>query len=203
MWFTDKQKSLTKIKKFKQGNLVNSLAINSSLTENDTSVSSQCSPHCATPNQAHYTGRKSTGSARHLILGATQNSINTPSKASPFYAKQKIAMDMLKNTPSKASSLSSPTAAVLFGLNSNSFSMMNENLNTTLPSVHNSATKLLAAKVDLINSTTELQSIITSGGKVQEEQNSLHNISNSTDLSCIEGITTAFAYDFSYEIAQK
>ncbi len=187
VWFNNKSKSFNKIKKFKQENVINSLALNlnSSQTENDTSMSSQaCSPYCGTnPTNKHLIGRKSAGNAqntRQLILGVSQNSINTPNKQTKILNKHH-SKSSFKNSPSKASSLdlSSPSAAIFFNSNNNStnFSFMNDNLNITTPSLQNSATKAqLASKLDLINGTSEVQSITTHGfgGNI------------STDLSCYE-----------------
>ena len=85
VWFNNKSKSLIKTKKFKQENVINSLALNSSQTENDTSMSNQaCSPFCGTkPNAKNMIGRKSVGNshnARQIILGISQSHTNTPNK---------------------------------------------------------------------------------------------------------------------------
>ncbi len=98
-------------------------------------------------------------------------------------------------------SMSSPSAAVLFTLNSNSFTIPNENcLNNSL-SISNSASKLLASKVEYISGTAELQTIVNDDNKIFHH---LNKSDLSTDLSCIDdSVINAFINDFSYEIVQK
>ena len=76
---------------------------------------------------------------------------------------------------------------------------MNENLNITAPSLQNSATKAqLASKLDLINGTSEIQSITASGY--------IANIS--TDLSLYEEhikptLLALYDSDISYDVIKK
>ena len=208
IWFNDKQKTVkNSIKKFKKGNLVNSLAINlngSSFTDNDTSMSSVTFSPCLNNHQSPSVSHKLTKS--QSILGTNQSANNcTPFRPNGTQSAQNL-INNFKKTPSLVSSLSlsSPSAAVLFSLNSNSFSMPNENLNTT--PIHNSATKLLASKVDMMNSTSEMP-IITASANKRDNESNMNNMSreeNSTDLSCLdEAVIAAFINDFSYEIVQK
>jgi hypothetical protein len=115
--------------------------------------------------------------------------------------------NIINTTPNKFNastlSMSSPSAAVLFTLNSNSFSIPNELHYPNTFSNSNSTSKLLASKIEYINGTAELQSIVN-------DDNQNHNINNytksemSTDLSCIDdSVINAFINDFSYEIVHK
>lgn len=227
VWWTTKkakpQTSKASVKKFKKANLVvNSIALallnetNTSLLDQSSSSSSSSNP---SPQKAQANPetlneeRKQTDDLINQNLTPVKSNSN-----SPLRLKEKT-----QKTPSLVSSLSlsSPTAAVFFGLaNNNSFSiphdMTNLNysvLNTSHQTVHNTSatTKLLASKVDLISGNSDVQTIITKNFK----QESLSNIAktnnsnqsrseNSTDLSCIDDVVlAAFVNDFSYEIVQK
>ena len=192
IWFQDKTKLLVKKKKFKRENLVNNLSLNGSKAQIDAASSSTaCSPCLAplTNTNNHPLSRKSGGNGtnqRHAILSATQSNFTVNSASVNQLLNR--SKSSFKNTPSKASSisLSSPSAAILFNMNSNSFSFTHDNhLNSNAPSLQNSATKLqLASKVDFINGTSEVQSI-----KVKHDDNSLFKEDNmSTDFSNLTGL---------------
>ncbi len=188
------------IKKFKRGaNIACSVAITllnetSSAMEDETSHS--LSSSVVQSPQANFNSLKSK---------FTPNRV-TPSRLSI------IQNSNSKKTPSLVSSLSlsSPSAALLFNLNSNnsfkeeSFQMSTSNANF----------KLLHEKVEFMNSNSEL--VLK---KTSNEQNGNLSIGlnesgprksfglkeeNSTDLSCIDDVVlAAFINDFSYEVVQK
>lgn len=125
-----------------------------------------------------------------------------------------LQRNLQKKTPSLISSfsLSSPSAAVLFGLNSGSFSIPNDLGGGVNSSYHNhntsASTRLLASRVDLISGNSEVQAI--SALRCKSEGSTGHNVhqcpsdENSTDLSCMDDVViAAFVNDFSYEVVQK
>ncbi|RNA06659.1 POU class transcription factor 1 isoform X4 [Brachionus plicatilis] len=185
-WFNEKHQ-MTKpnfsVKKFKKTNVVNTL----NLLENDSSLQESIS--------------NSSDDHEKLIFEAKQM---TPKKNPKDQGQHKKTPPFISSF-----SMSSPSAAALFGLNThNSF-----NISTDIPingplnaSNHNSSatTKLLASKVDLMSGSTELQTIKPTDAKNSACSANLSKSDNSTDLSCIDDIVlAAFVNDFSYEIVNK
>ena len=117
--------------------------------------------------------------------------------------------------------MSSPSAQVLFNLNSNqnSFTIPNDvSMNTSAyaNTQNNSTSNKLTTRLELINGTADVQSLVVNEENhlqlPQPSSNTNFNLSksgtgsnNSTDLSiCInDSIFNAFSHDFSYEIVQK
>lgn len=202
IWFAEKQSVLTTttttnssvkpvLKKFRKGaylpksvtlNLLENTSMNSSLLEEQSSPSTSNNPQ---PKHTHVTPVKASTECMSLS-----------------YAKKTTSSNAAAAVIASPLSLSSPSAAVLFGLQScNSFSIPSEvpgNLPLNTSTHNTSAARLLASKIEFINGSSELQPIISSNN---------HNVSRdetSTDLSCIDDVVVAaFINDFSYEIVQK
>ena len=189
-WFNEKQQTSKQnysVKKFKKTNLVDAL----SLFEN-----SSCSD-------------QTVSSIDDNDNNDDKKNICKLNKVTP--KKNLDTENQLKITPPFISSfsISSPSAAALFGLQ-NSFShptdtVTNESLNTP---IHNSSitSQLLASKVDFMSGTTEVQTIksINDEKSIIGLSNNVVKSENSTDLSCIDDVVlAAFVNDFSYEIVHK
>ncbi|CAF0745024.1 unnamed protein product [Brachionus calyciflorus] len=195
-WFNDKQqvlKSNSTVKKFKKNNVVNVL----DLLENNTSFANTSLDESSSSN----TSLKQDFSKENEITEEPKQT-TTPKQI------EELNTNQLKKTPPLISSfsLSSPSAAYLFNLNShNSFTIpVDLPLNSSINHNTSATSKLLASKVDLISGNMELQTIKTNLQRKSLENNINNKSDNSTDLSCIDDVVlAAFVNDFSYEVVQK
>jgi hypothetical protein len=163
------------------------------------------------------------------IISNTPSSLSTQPK---FLTASHINLKM-NSQQSPMSTFSSPSAAVLFGLNNsnNSFSMFTapDQINFTSPlpppppqsniTPNNNNTSKLASRLEIINGSTDIQTIsadinlnsrhssIKRTSSIKRNRQQLDNYSQSdvsTDLSCIDdAVIAAFANDFSYEFVVK
>lgn len=198
VWFTDKRDNFKKIKKkFTQDNILNCLLDDSNIDQDSSYLKS--SPEKAPGIQ------KKISNKLTQALESSSTIVNNPSR---FSLKQADLMNLSNNiTPIRMNvashDMSSPSAHVLFTLNSNSFTIPNE---TSMNNSHNvsSNTRALASRMELINGNTDLQTISNDGNHLQQPMNNLSKSGDSTDLSCVnESVLHAFCNDFSYEIVQK
>lgn len=199
VWFTDKRDNFKKIKKkFTQDNILNGLLDDSNLDKDSSFLKS--SPEIESSNE-----KKIICGTLTQALESTSTKVKNPSRLS---AKQTDIFNFSNNiTPIRLNTatndMSSPSAHVLFTLNSNSFTIPNE---TSMNNSHNVSmnTRALASRMELINSTTDLQTLANDGNHLQQPTINLSKSGDSTDLSCVnESVLHAFCNDFSYEIVQK
>jgi len=211
MWFAEKRVSLKKNKKkFKQSNVLDGL-LNSSVDNESSFLNSSDKDQ---PAQAAALENKRPSKS---LPGMWQQSTSVKAPC----PNQKVALlrhtDALNQISSSltpirmnpAYEMSSPSAQVLFTLNSNSFTIPNETSfsasNTSPGQLKNKS--MLASRLELINGTGQVQSIMDNESRLQVVNGGgyLSKSDNSTDLSlCVDdSIFNAFCNDFSYEIVHK
>ena len=198
LWFKDKREILKKTtKKFKQGSLLSGLL--NDADDNDSSSLLNSSKESLTGTatiSATVSGNKASN-----LLTSSANKLKRQKSMLHQVGNQNCLTPIRFGASSLASSPSA-AAAVLFTLNSNSFSIPNEHSHSI---ISNSASKLLATKIELINGNAELQTFVNDDNL--HSKNLVNNISKSdvsTDLSCIDdSLINAFGNDFSYEIVHK
>jgi hypothetical protein len=197
LWYKKKHQTIqSTMKKFKTSIApslaLNLLVTNSSVPDNENSALSNptSSPFVHTHSQTAHPAQNKC--ITHLSSNTNASNVITPVKqvASALTADQ-IHHNFFKGqTPGASSySLSSPSAAILFGMNSNSFSVPNEvqySLNTASSRMH--VTKTYGNHDD------------------KENKPSYHNVSctNNASISNIDDvIIETFMNDISYELVQK
>lgn len=231
LWFSDKRNSFKKNKKkFKvQANLLNGL-LNESTSDmsGSSSLLKSSSPDLQTNNSSKKEATdKSTTIADNdvrkssALLNSVLESTSVKPKQNPYISLKHIDMNQLANnnlTPIRMNpanpnyEMSSPSAQVLFNLNSNqnSFTIPNDvSMNTSnTNNNNNSMSSKLTTKLELISGRADVQSIVNDENHLYPPSANLSKSggsNNSTDLSiCInDSIFNAFSHDFSYDIVQK
>lgn len=233
LWFSDKRNSFKKNKKkFKvQANLLNGL-LNESTSDmsGSSSLLKSSSPDVQTSNNTSSkkgATNKSTSIADNdvrkssALLNSVLESTSVKPKQNPYISLKHIDMNQFANnslTPIRMNpanpsyEMSSPSAQVLFNLNSNqnSFTIPNDvSMNTSnTNNNNNSMSSKLTTRLELINGTADVQAIVNDENHLYPPSANLSKSggsNNSTDLSiCInDSIFNAFSHDFSYDIAQK
>jgi hypothetical protein len=195
-WFNDRQQKLTNkntTKKFKQNNNISNILLNESVS-NENSNNSMCSPNASIcspllQQQHHHSHTQAAANTLKINHFRTFTSLNTPNKqlsvpTPPTLPSQQLSSaSNLKSTPSVVSSLSlsSPSAAAVFNLNSgNNSSSFQMSINEITPQKSNSNSKInIEQKLEMISATSESMSFLD------------------------EALLSAFINDYSYEIVQK
>lgn len=151
-------------------------------------------------------------SLRNLNQQGAQQPLITPIRTSTIVGLKQKESKYKKNTKTPSSlSLSSPSAAVLFGLNSNSFSMPSElppASTMTTAAKASSASKLLVSRADFLNASCEQQQQHTPNGLLKNNASiSRDHETSAADLSCLERscdvVMDALMSDFSFDNVQK
>jgi hypothetical protein len=200
LWYKKKQQNVQScLKKFKTSNIAPSVALNllvtnSSVPDNDNSVMSNPTSSPFVHISSIATRPTQNKCIAQLSSNANAN-VTTPVKqiASALTADQIHHAFFKGQTPHASSfSLSSPSAAILFGMNSNSFSVPNEvQYNANAASSRTQTTTVTKTFVDQHD---------------KENKPSNHNLSftNNTSISNIDDvIIETFMNDISYELMQK
>ena len=209
LWFRKKHQTNQSImKKFKTSNLAQSVALslitantgNSSFLEDNSLLSNTSSPHInITNNQQQTSFYKTTTKYLNNNLNVNNQNLITPIKhTSTAITSDQIHASLFKaQTPLTSSfSLSSPSAAILFGLNSNSFTVPNDIQQNT------KATTTTTTTTSRFEQQQQLNDSLPHHNK--ENRGANQSMTNNTSISNIDDvIIDAFINDFSYEICQK
>ena len=200
LWFKDKREILKKTtKKFKQGSLLSGLL--NDADDNDSSSLLNSSKESLT-GTATISATVSCNVKASNVLTSSANKLKRQKSMLHQPVGNQNCLTPIRFGASSLASSPSAAAAVLFTLNSNSFTIPNEHSHSM---ISNSASKLLATKIELINGNAELQTFVNDDNP--HSKNLVNNISKSdvsTDLSCIDdSLINAFGNDFSYEIVHK
>lgn len=230
LWFNDKRNSFKKNKKkFKvQANLLNGL-LNESTSDmsGSSSLLKSSSPDAQTSSKKD-ANNKSAAIADNdvrkssaLLNSVLESTSVKPKNNNAYVSLKHIDLNQLANnnlTPIRMNpanpnyEMSSPSAQVLFNLNSNqnSFTIPNDvSINTSNTNNNNtSISSKLTTKLELINGSADVQAIVNDENHLYPPSANLSKSggsNNSTDLSiCInDSLFNAFSHDFSYDIVQK
>lgn len=197
LWFIDKQSNDKKNKKkFKQSNVLHGLlndSVNSS-SDNDSSFlkSSPIEPKPVLPTTSptkNLEKHRSSKSLTNVLESTSKKKLKSKPLLNRLHmnqAPENLTPISIKKAAVTTYEMSSPSAQVLFALNSNSFTIPNEvsiTVNKKQPN-DNDENNLLQVPLNGVNNSKS---------------------DNSTDLSvCVDdSIFHAFYNDFSYEIVQK
>ncbi len=217
MWFTEKRINQKKNKKkFKQSNVLDGL-LNSSFDNESSLLNSSPALETSNDQLMKFTALEKRPSKSLPGMWQQSTSVKAPCPNQKVtLLKHTDALNQISSslTPIRMNpnyDMSSPSAQVLFTLNSNSFTIPNDasfSAGNTSPGLLKNK-NVLASRLELINGTSQLQSIMNDENKLKVHTDGgggyLSKSENSTDLSlCVDdSIFNAFCNDFSYEIVKK